>query len=246
MNINYKLELMYDGSGFSGWQRQKNARTICGEIEKAIKIITKEDIELCGVSRTDAGVHAKEYFANFCLSSEFPPEKLIVAINALIPEGIAIKNVTKCSLDFNARFDVQAKTYVYTIDNTIYGDSFYKKYAWHFKYPLNIEEMKKACNYFLGTHDFSAFMSQGGTAKTFERTIYEASVSENDEGIIKFCVKGNGFLYNMVRIMAGTLVWVGKGAICAEDIPSIIESKDRKNAGVTAPPQGLMLYKLHY
>ena len=246
MNINYKLELMYDGSNFSGWQRQKNARTVCGEIESAIKIITKENVELCGVSRTDAGVHAREYVANFCLSSDFPPEKLIVGINALVPEGISVKNAAKCDSEFNARFDVKAKTYVYTIDNTIYGNTFLRKYAWHFKYPLDIDSMKKACKHFIGTHDFSSFMSQGGTAKTFERTIYEANVSKNNDGIITFSVKGNGFLYNMVRIMAGTLVWVGKGAICADDIPSIIESKDRKNAGVTAPPEGLMLYKLHY
>ena len=246
MDINYKLELMYDGSGFSGWQRQKNAKTICGEIENALKIITKEDVELCGVSRTDAGVHAHEYVANFFLTSDFPPEKLVCGINALVPDGISIKNAEKCDNEFNARFDVKSKTYVYTIDNTTYGNAFFKKYAWHFKYPLDIDAMKKACGYYLGTHDFSAFMSQGGTAKTFERIIYDASVSVSDDGIIRFSVTGNGFLYNMVRIMAGTLVWVGKGAINADAIPDIILSKDRKKAGVTAPAHGLMLYKLNY
>lgn len=246
MSYNYKLELMYDGTAFSGWQRQKNAVTVCGEIEKAIKIITKEDAELCGVSRTDAGVHAASYVCNLFLENDFLPEKLVCGINALVPDGICIKACEKCSHDFNARFDVKAKTYVYTIDNTPYGDVFQKKYAWHFKYDLDIEEMKKACSCYIGEFDFSSFMSQGGTAKTFVRTIYDASVERSDEGIIKFSVTGNGFLYNMVRIMAGTLVWVGKGAISASDIPAIIASKDRKNAGVTAPPHGLMLYKLHY
>jgi len=246
MDINYRLELMYDGSAFSGWQRQKNAKTICGEIEKALKTITKEDVELCGVSRTDAGVHANEYVANFFLNSDFPPEKLVCGINALVPDGISIKKAEKCGNDFNARFDVKSKTYVYTIDNTPYGNAFLKKYAWHFKYYLDIEAMKKACQSYLGKHDFSAFMSQGGTAKTFERTIFDASVSDSEDGIIKFSVTGDGFLYNMVRIMAGTLVWVGKGAINPEDISDIILSKDRTKAGITAPAHGLMLYKLNY
>lgn len=246
MNINYKIELMYDGSGFSGWQRQKNARTVCGEVEKAIKIITKEDTELCGVSRTDAGVHAMEYVANFFLESDFSAEKLVAGINALCPDGISVKKAEKCSPNFNARFDVKSKTYIYTIDNTPYGNAFLKNYAWHFKFPLDFEAMQKACSHFSGTHDFSAFMSQGGTAKTFVRTIYDAEIYHDGEGIIKFSVTGDGFLYNMVRIMAGTLVWVGKGAISADEIPDIILSKDRKRAGVTAPPHGLMLYKLNY
>ncbi len=246
MAINYKLELMYDGSSFSGWQRQKNARTVCGELENAIKVITKQDIELCGVSRTDAGVHAKEYVANFFMDIEFPPEKLVVGINALCADGISVKKAEITTPEFNARFDVKSKTYLYTIDNTPYGDAFLKKYAWHFKYPLDLEAMQKACRSYVGTHDFSAFMSQGGTAKTFERTIYDASVTEDSDGIIRFYVTGNGFLYNMVRIMAGTLVWVGKGAISPTEIQDIIASKDRKRAGVTAPPHGLMLYKLNY
>lgn len=246
MNTNYKLELMYDGSAFSGWQRQKNARTVCGELEKAIKIITKEDVELCGVSRTDAGVHAADYVANFSLSSPFPPEKLIVGINALCSDGISVKDALICSADFNARFDVKSKTYVYTIDNTPYGNTFLKKYAWHFKYPLDFGAMELASRGFLGTHDFSAFMSQGGSAKTFERTIYDVSLTKSEDNIIRFSVTGNGFLYNMVRIMAGTLVWVGKGAISPDEIGDIINSKDRTRAGVTAPPHGLMLFKLNY
>lgn len=246
MKQNYKLELMYDGSPFSGWQRQPNAVTVCGEIEKAIKIITKEDVELCGVSRTDSGVHAKDYVANFFSESDIEPQKLICGINALVPDEIRIKNVEVTSADFNARFDVKSKTYVYTVDNTPYGNPFLKRYAWHFKFPLDMEEMKKAASCYIGEYDFSAFMAQGGTAKTFVRTIYDAKVEKTEEGLIKFSVKGNGFLYNMVRIMAGTLVWVGKGAIKAKDIPSIIESKDRKRAGTTAPAHGLTLYKLDY
>ena len=246
MSTNYRLNIMYDGTSFSGWQRQKNARTVCGEIESAIKVITKEAVELCGVSRTDAGVHAKDYVANFFLESDFPEEKLFVGINALVPDGISIKSAQKCNSDFNSRFDVKSKTYVYTIDNSPYGNPFLKKYAWHFKFPLNLDAMQKACCHFLGKHDFSSFMAQGGTAKTFERTIFDAKIYEEDESIIKFSVTGDGFLYNMVRIMAGTLVWVGKGAIMPDDIPDIIASKDRTKAGVTAPAHGLMLYKLNY
>lgn len=246
METNYKMELMYDGSSFSGWQRQKNARTVCAELESAIKVITKQDIELCGVSRTDAGVHARVYVANFLADIKIPPEKLLVGINALCPDGISVKKIESTSQDFNARFDVKSKTYVYTVDNTPYGNPFMKKYAWHFKFPLDFEAMQEACTHFLGTHDFSAFMSQGGTAKTFDRTIYDASLTKDEEGIIRFSVTGNGFLYNMVRIMAGTLVWVGKGAIASGDIPDIINSKDRTKAGVTAPPHGLMLYELNY
>lgn len=245
MTRNFRLTLMYDGTSFCGWQRQKQQTTVCGELERAISVITRQNVSVTGVSRTDAGVHAKSYTANVFLDTDTDAGILLKGINALLPEGIALCSIDLCDDNFNARFDVKNKTYIYKIDNSIYGNVFEKRYAWHYKFSLDISKMQQAAQYFVGTHDFSAFMAQGGTAKTFTRSIYTCFVTKEDD-IIKIFIKGDGFLYNMVRIIAGTLVWVGKGSICAEQIPSIISSKERKNAGITAPAKGLTLYEMEY
>lgn len=245
MKKNYKMVLTYDGTNYSGWQKQKNARTVCAEVESALSTVARTSAELIGVSRTDAGVHAVNYVANVFLDTETPPEKLLCGTNALLPDDISLKSIEECDESFNARYDVKSKTYVYTIDNSPYGNVFLRKYAWRFKYNLDIEKMKRAAKYIEGTHDFSSFMSQGGSAKTFVRTIYECNVDKIDD-TIKIYVCGDGFLYNMVRIITGTLVWAGLGKINPDSLPAIIKSKNRKNAGVTAPPEGLALYELKY
>lgn len=245
MKKNYKLILCYDGTAYCGWQIQKNAKTVQGELTKTLEIITKNEIEITGVSRTDAGVHALSYVCNVFLDTSLSEFELFRSINGVLDKDIRLMEISVCDDSFNARFDSLAKTYVYTIDNTYWGDPFLIKTAWHWGKTLDFENMKKAAAFFVGTYDFSSFMSAGSSAKDFVRTIYDLKLSKNDD-IIKMEITGNGFLYNMVRIIAGTLVCVGVGKIAPEEIPEIIERKDRNHRGITAPPQGLALKKVYY
>ena len=242
---NHKITLMYKGSEFSGWQIQKNAKTVQEEVEKAFSVILRQPIELVGASRTDAGVHAANYVAHSFFDTDIENERILLGVNAILPDGIKVKFIEDCDDDFHSRYSAKSKTYIYRIDTSKYGDVFMSPYVWRYKYPLDYEEMKKCPQHFLGKHDFSAFMSKGGQAKTFERTIYECTLTKEND-IITMKIRGDGFLYNMVRIIAGTMLSVGKGAIKACDIPDIILSKERKKAGITAPPEGLMLYEIEY
>lgn len=245
MNQNYKITLMYNGANYGGWQVQKNAVTIQEETEKAFSVILRQPVSLIGASRTDAGVHALNYTANAFFDTELDTRRILSGVNALLPEDIRVKTIEPCAEDFHARYSAKSKTYVYTIDTSAYGDVFKKPYVWRFKYPLNFEDMCKCTPNFIGEHDFSAFMSKGGQAKTFVRHIYECNLTKQDE-LITMTIRGNGFLYNMVRIIAGTLVSVGRGFLSWQDIPEIILSKERGRAGITAPPEGLMLYDIEY
>lgn len=245
MRKNYRLHIMYDGSDFGGWQRQKNAVTVQGELEKAIHVITKNEVSLIGASRTDAGVHALDYVANVFLDTDKDLYSLWAGVNALLPDSVRLKSIEPCAEDFHARYDAKCKTYEYNIDNTGYCDVFTRKYAWNYRYPLEYDKMIRAAAHFVGRHDFSAFMSQGGSAKTFVREIYENKL-EVFGNKLRMTITGNGFLYNMVRIIAGTLVSVGRGDIAPESIPGIIASKERKRAGITAPPEGLTLKEIQY
>lgn len=243
--MNYRLRLMYDGTNYAGWQRQQNAKTIQGELEAALLVITREEAKAVGVSRTDAGVHAADYTANVHLETPIDEYKLLRGVNALLPDDIRLIQITPCDEDFSARFDSVKKTYLYRIDTSLYGNVFYKNYAWHVPHKLDLSAMQKAADCFLGSHDFSGFMAQGGSSKTFTRTIYESTFMQEDS-LLTYRITGNGFLYNMVRIIAGTLVFVGKGKILPEELPAIILSKDRTQAGMTAPAHGLTLYKAYY
>ena len=245
MSQNHKITLMYNGTDFSGWQIQKNATTVQEEVEKAFATILRQPVELVGVSRTDAGVHAMNYVAHSFFDTDIENERLMLGVNAVLPEGIRVKSIENCDEEFHSRYSAKSKTYIYRIDTSPYGDVFKKPYVWRFRYPLDYEEMQKCPKHFLGKHDFSAFMSKGGQAKTFERTIYECELTKEDE-IITLKIRGDGFLYNMVRIIAGTILSAGRGYLNADDIPNIILSKERKNAGITAPPEGLMLYEIEY
>ncbi|MBQ4517242.1 MAG: tRNA pseudouridine(38-40) synthase TruA [Clostridia bacterium] len=243
--MNYKLRLMYDGTNYAGWQRQENARTIQGELEKALAVILRQPITLTGVSRTDAGVHAADFTANFHIDSTIETFKLCRGANALLPPDIRVTDAVPCSEDFSSRFDAVKKTYIYRIDCSPYGNAFYRNFAWHHPVPLDVEKMQTAASHFLGNHDFSGFMAQGGSSKTFTRHIMESEISRQGD-LIEYRITGNGFLYNMVRIITGTLVWVGRNKIQSEDIPALILSKDRTRAGMTAPAKGLMLMQAYY
>lgn len=183
--------------------------------------------------------------ANFKTNSNIPTEKIAIAINSKIKKSIVIKNAEEVEENFHARLSCKKKTYRYIINNSEYGTAIYRNLEYHIPQKLNVEEMQKAIKYFVGEHDFKAFKASGTSSKSSVRTIYEAKVrKEADKIIIE--LTGNGFLYNMVRIISGTLVDVGLGKIKADQIPKIIEQKDRKNAGKTLPPQGLYLVNVEY
>lgn len=242
---NIKLTIEYDGKEHKGWQKQPSSLNIQGEIEKAIKTITGEDVDLIGSGRTDAGVHAFGQVANFKLYSNFPIQKMATAINSQLKQSIRIKNAEEVDEDFHSRYHCHKKTYMYIIDNSEQGTAIYRNYTYHISQPLNIENMQKAAKYFVGEHDFSSFKSSGTSSKSSVRTIYEANVIKEQERIV-IMLTGNGFLYNMVRIIAGTLVEVGLNKIEPEEIKKIINSKDRQKAGKTLPPQALFLLKVEY
>ena len=243
---NIKLVIEYDGKEFNGWQKQPNKLNIQGTIEKAIETITKEKVDLIASGRTDAGVHALGQVANFKTNSNIPIDKFAIAINSNLKKSIIIKSAEEVDERFHSRLSCKKKTYRYIINNSKYGTAIYRNLETCIKEKLNIEKMKEAIKYFEGEHDFKAFKASGTSSESSVRTIYKAEVIEKENDRIYIELTGNGFLYNMVRIIVGTLVEVGIGKIKPEDIKKIIESKDRKNAGKTLPPQGLYLLKVDY
>lgn len=243
---NIKLVIEFDGTNYSGWQIQNDQVTVQGVIEEAIKVVTKDhQVKINGSSRTDSGVHAVGMVANFNTNSTIPAEKFRDAINTKLPDDIAIVKSEEVALDFHPRYCCLGKTYSYTIINRVEKVALRKNYAYHVKQELNIENMKEACKYFIGTHDFKAFRSQGSSVKTTVRNIKELYIVKNGQEI-KIYITADGFLYNMVRNIVGTLIYVGTGKIKPEDIVTIINSKDRSKAGTCVPPNGLVLEKVYY
>lgn len=243
---NIKLTIEYDGKDFNGWQKQPNKLNIQGTIEKAIEQITGEQVELNASGRTDAGVHALGQVANFKTNSNLPIEKWPLALNANLKKSIVIKSAEEVDERFHSRLTCKRKTYRYVINNSTYGTAIYRNLETHIPQKLNIEKMKKAVKFFEGEHDFKAFKASGTSSKSSVRTIYNAEVIEAKNDRIYIELTGSGFLYNMVRIIAGTLIEVGLGKIEPEEIQNIIQSKDRSEAGKTLPPQGLYLLKVEY
>ena len=242
---NIKLTLEYDGTNYLGWQKQKVGITIQGTLEEVIKVLTKEEVEVTGSSRTDAGVHAKGFVANFKTNSKIPSEKFREAINHKLPEDIVILKSEEVEEEFHARYNAMGKTYSYSILNRDVPSAIDRNYLYHVKRRLDVESMKEACQYFIGTHDFSAFKTSGSSVKTTVRTIKELYIEDNDD-IIKIYVTGDGFLYNMVRIIVGTLIMVGSNKIKPLEIKNIIASKEREKAGICVPASGLVLEKVYY
>ncbi len=246
---NIAVKIMYDGAKYHGWQFQKNGITVQERIETVLSKLTNETVSVCGCSRTDAGVHALEYVFNFKSDTKIPVKRLPYAINNNMPEdSIAAVDAWYADDGFNSRFSSTGKRYVYKIWNSNIENPFTSKYSWFVPYKLDIYKMKKAAEEFCGTYDFSAFMAAGGSQKTTVRTIRDCIVKESTEWEqqIEIEVEADAFLYNMVRIITGTLVEVGVGRINVEQIKSIIESCDRRQAGMTAPPEGLFLKKVFY
>ena len=229
-----------------GWQKQPNKLNIQGTIEEAIKQITGEGVELMASGRTDSGVHALGQVANFKTNSNIAIEKIPIAINSKIKKSILVKSAEEVEENFHSRLTCKRKKYRYVINNSKYGTAIYRNLEAHIPIKLDVEKMKSAIKYFEGEHDFKAFKASGTSSKSSVRTIFKAEIIEKDNERIWIELTGNGFLYNMVRIIAGTLVEVGLGKIEPDDILKIMNSNKRENAGKTLPPQGLYLVKVDY
>lgn len=242
---NIKCEISYDGTDFHGFQVQPNQRTIQGELINSIYKLTKEEVTIIASGRTDAGVHARKQVCNFYTDSNIPAARWKNALNAVLPDGIIILNSTEVPSTFHSRYDVKEKTYRYHISNKENLDLFRRKYAWHYPHELKIDEMRKASKKFLGEHNFTSFSSAKTEIDNKVRFIYQSEIWEENNEII-YQVTGNGFLYNMVRIIVGTLVDVGSNRKKIEDIEGILSSEDRNNAGKTAPAKGLFLWDIKY
>lgn len=242
---NIKLTIEYDGTNYVGWQRQKNGISIEEKIERAIMEITREESRIIGASRTDAGVHARGQTANFHTLSNIPVSKFSSAINSKLPSDIVILEAEEVAEDFHSRYSSIGKRYSYKIINRKQPIAYLRNFAVHCPYELDFDAMKNASRAFLGKHDFAAFKSTGGSAKTSVRTIGYIDLVRDGE-LITLLIEGDGFLYNMVRIIAGTLMDVGRGKIPADSLKDIIESGDRNMAGKTAAAHGLCLERVYY
>ena len=242
---NIKLTIEYDGKDLNGWQKQPNKLNIQGTREQAIKNITGEDVELNASWRTDAGVHALGQVANFKTNSEIPIDKFAIAINSKLKKSIVIKKAEEVDERFHSRLNCKRKTYRYIINNSPEGTAIYRYLETHIPQKLDVKKMEQALKYFEGEHDFKAFKASGTSSKSSVRTIYKTQIYKKEDRII-IELTGNGFLYNMVRIIAGTLVDVGLGKIEPQQIENIIKEKKRENAGKTLPPNGLYLVSVEY
>ena len=243
---NIKLTIEYDGKDFNGWQKQPTKLNIQGSIEQAIKMVTGEDVDLMASGRTDAGVHAFGQVANFKTNSNIPIDKFPVALNSNLKKSIRIISAEEVDDRFHSRLTCKRKTYRYIINNSEFSSAIYRNLETHIPQKLNVAKMKQAAQYFEGEHDFKSFRASGTSSKSSVRTIYKATVIEMPNNRIFIELTGNGFLYNMVRIIAGTLVDVGTGKIKPEDVKKIIEAKDRNLAGKTLQPNGLYLVEVNY
>ncbi len=243
---NIKLLIEYEGTRYAGWQIQENLPTIQGTIQEKLRIMTGEEIKLTASSRTDAGVHALGQTANFCTESHIPPRSIQMGINALLPDDIVIKKAEEVPLDFDSRRNTKAKTYRYLILNRSYSSAIYRNFSWHVFQKLDIDAMRKAAGYLIGKKDFTSFRAAECDALHSVREILSFSIEKKDDGFLEIEVKGTAFLRHMVRIMVGTMVAVGKGKIKPDDFQAIIDAKDRRLAGMTAPPHGLFLKEVEY
>ena len=239
------LTIEYDGSAYCGWQRQLNGPSVQQKVEEALFKVTGERIGIIGASRTDAGVHALGQRAHFDMESAIPADKLPFALNTKLPRDIRVTAGREVDGRFHARFDAAGKEYGYLIYNRRHPSALLRNLSAHVSVPLDVDAMERACRYLPGTHDFAAFQAAGGTAKTTIRRIDSVSVGrQGDE--IRLVIYGTAFLYNMVRIIAGTLIYVGQGRLPEDVFARAIETGDRLQLGPTAPPQGLCLNRVDY
>jgi len=243
---NLKMTIAFDGSRYKGWQRQKdNDLTIQGKIEAVLSKMTEEEIQLVGCGRTDSGVHAENYIANFHTKSAFSTNRILDYLYEYLPEDIGVKAIEDVDERFHARYNVKSKTYVYRMNTNKFRDVFNRKYTYHFAKKLDLIEMKKASEALIGSHDFQSFTNSRNSDKSTSRTINYINIIET-EGLLAIEVNGNGFLWNMVRIIVGTLIEVGKGNFKPVDVEKILNEKKRWEAGPLAQAKGLFLRDVQY
>jgi tRNA pseudouridine38-40 synthase len=243
---NFKLIIEYDGGAFHGWQRQVGDRTVQEEIEKALTRMTRQRITLLGSGRTDAGVHARGQVANFACDTRLTPAEFQKGLNSMLGGAVVIHHCEIVPENFHSRYDVAAKTYRYRIRNHPLPRAIGRQYHWHVRAPLDVAAMQAASDHLMGTHDFTAFEGAGSPRQHSVREVRRAEWRREADHGLAFFIAANGFLRFMVRNIVGTLVEVGQGKRSAGDIPGLLEARDRRLAGPTAPPQGLCLMKVEY
>lgn len=267
MTRNIALVISYDGTAYNGFQSQPGGNTIQDKLEEAIRMLTGERLRVTGSGRTDAGVHARKMVVNFRTESRIPIERWAIALNTRLPDDIVVHSARVVPDDFHAIRSALRKTYRYTINSSRFPDPFRRRYEYHHPLPLDVEAMRKGLSHLVGEFDFTSFASPQSQMPSHIRTIYEARLEVEEpplafptllesfdrerypgktRGLIHLYVTGNGFLYQMVRIIAGTILLVGEGKLSPDDIPAILAAKDRSKAGPTAVPSGLMLWEVVY
>ena len=246
MSQNILLTIAYDGTSYHGWQRQNGQITVQEQLEKGLSALFKTPVEIRGASRTDAGVHALGQRALLNIATTIPMESLPLAINNELPRDIRVVQAQVVEDGFHPQYNAKGKTYSYKIYNNAIMNPMMRNYAWLVKPYLNVEDMHTAAHSLVGYHNFLSFCAAGGSAKTFEREIYSIDVRRDSGCVVEIVVTGSGFLYNMVRIIAGTLAYVGYGKIGVGEVEGILKARDRTLAGITAEAQGLTLVEVFY
>lgn len=242
---NIKLIIEYDGTEYHGWQEQINAKSVQKVIKDALNKITGEKIILHGAGRTDAGVHAFAQAANFLTNCNIPADRFKYALNGMLPDDIVVKLSEEVDLSFHARKSALSKEYVYKIMTGDSPSAIMARYAYYYPYKMDLDKIIKTSSYLIGKHDFASFKASGSSVKTSVRTIKSIKI-KNDDGMIRFDIEADGFLYNMVRIIIGTLLMIDRKGYNKDYIEHILKSKDRSLAGPTVPAKGLYLYKVYY
>jgi len=243
--LRVKLVIEYDGTAYTGWQMQTNGITVQQVLEEAFASASGEHARIHGAGRTDAGVHAAAQVAHLDTNCSIPAHKISFAMNMLLPADIRVKESSEADDDFHARFDAKAKTYRYTYYNDKHASAIHRSTTAHVRGHIDITAMKIAAEYIRGTHDFACFCASGSDVNSTVRTIYRLEIT-SDHPFIHIDVTGDGFLYNMVRIIAGTLVDVGMNKVSPEQVKEIIAGRDRTNASATAPARGLTMQRIYY
>ena len=239
------ITIQYDGSNYHGWQVQQNALTVQEEFQNAVEKVFSKRLDVKGCLRTDSGVHANMYCLTLDTDMDISNEGVVMALNTKLPNDIAAVSCVEVKSDFHPRYDCKSKQYVYKVYNGRVRNPFLEKYSYHYRRTIDAEYLNKEAQAFLGSHDFSGFCSVNSDVENTVRTIYDLTVCENNN-IISIRVTGSGFLYNMVRIMVGTLLFINEGKIKEGELGEIIASCNRQKAGKTAPPHGLYLNRVNY
>lgn len=242
---NFRLDLTYDGTGYSGFQIQYNAPTVQGVLEEALERLYRQRIRITGAGRTDAGVHARGQVVNYQGPPRVPPDRLPAALNSLLPGDVVVTAAGEVPADFHARYSASGKLYSYTLDRAAYPQVLLRLYSWHCPGPLDVEAMREAARILQGTHDFKAFRAEGSSVLNTVRTLRRLELVKEDY-ILRLLFEADGFLYRMVRLITGSLVRVGQGRLQPSDIAGALAGVNPRAAGPTAPARGLCLEKVYY